>query len=197
MRGGPQAAKFFLFLAASFYTASATGFAAQPPQSENLKAADAAFRAGTAAYQRNDLREAHAQFAIAVRLVPNVAAAHTAFGTVLLAENRPKEAASELERAHKLDPADNNATLNLALAYAQLGDYTAAIPLFEAADRTHLQLTPEQVIAYASALAATSQVPVAQARIEQALTTSPDSAVLYDGLGTLLAQQERFAEAST
>ena len=52
----------------------------------NLKAADAAFRAGSAAYQRNDLPTAHVEFAKLVKLAPNVAAGHTAFGTVLLAE---------------------------------------------------------------------------------------------------------------
>src|ERR1700759_3960942 len=52
----------------------------------NLKAADAAFRAGSAAYQRNDLRTAHAEFAKLVKLAPTVAAGHTAYGTVLLAE---------------------------------------------------------------------------------------------------------------
>ncbi len=70
----------------------------------NLKAADDAFRAGSIAYQQNDLRTAHAQFAKLVQLAPNVAAGHTAFGTVLLAEGNARAAVAELEHARKLDP---------------------------------------------------------------------------------------------
>ena len=82
-----------------------------PTSAANLKAADAAFRAGSAAYQQNDLPTAHAQFAKLVHLAPNVAAGHTAFGTVLLAEGNAHAAAAELEQARKLDPQDINATL--------------------------------------------------------------------------------------
>ncbi len=41
---------------------------------DNLQAANAAFRAGSAAYMRNDLRTAHAEFAKLVGLAPSVAA---------------------------------------------------------------------------------------------------------------------------
>src|ERR1700721_4736031 len=54
-----------------------------PNSAADLKAADAAFRAGSAAYQRNDLRTAHAEFATLVQLAPSVAAGSTAFGQVL------------------------------------------------------------------------------------------------------------------
>src|SRR5580698_906271 len=102
-----------------------------PAQAANLKAADAAFRAGSAAYQQNDLSTAHTQFAKVVHLTPNVAAGHAAFGTVLLAEGNPHAAAIELEQAHGLDPHDANAILNLALAYAQLHAYPKSVAMFE------------------------------------------------------------------
>src|SRR5277367_30826 len=66
----------------------------------NLKAADAAFRAGSAAYQRNDLHAAHVEFAKLVKLAPTVAAGHAAYGTVLLAEGDLRSAVTELELAH-------------------------------------------------------------------------------------------------
>ena len=99
-------------------------------KNENIKAADAAFRAGSAAFQQNDLLTAHVQFAKLVRLAPQIAAGHTAFGTVLLAEGDPHTAAAQLELARKLDPTDINAALNLALAYVQLRENTKAIAMF-------------------------------------------------------------------
>src|SRR5260370_27879595 len=74
--------------------------------SANLKTADTAFRAGSAAYQRNDLRTAHAEFAKLVKLAPTVAVGHAALGTGLLAAGAALAAATELELAHKLAPTD-------------------------------------------------------------------------------------------
>jgi protein O-GlcNAc transferase len=162
--------------------------------SNNLKAAEAAFRAGSAAYQQNDLPTAHAQFAKLVHLVPNVAAGHTAFGTVLLAEGNARAAVAELEQARQLDPHDINATLNLALAYAQLHAYPKSISIFELVDQT---LTPDAAIAYATALVATSQPTAAQSQLEKALSAHPDNPTLHDTLGTVLAQQEHYDDAAS
>src|SRR6516225_3504082 len=195
-RGPLRPTLLLLSLILSSHLVYAQSAPSQKSPADAIKAADAAFRAGSAAYQRNDLRTAHTEFARVVHLAPKIAAGHTAFGTVLLAENNPKAAATELELAHKLDPSDTNATLNLALAYTQLRDYAKAIPLFQTADEAHVQLTPDQTISYATALEATSQLAVAQTQIEQALAISPNSAALHDALGTLLAQQERYNEAT-
>ncbi len=171
---------------------------ASADQSENLKAADAAFRAGSAAFQQNDLHTAHMQFAKLVRLAPQIAAGHTAFGTVLLAEGDPHSAAAQLELARKLDPTDINAALNLALAYVQLRDNAKAVAMFELADQAKQQpFSPEATIAYAAALTATSQPAVAQSKLEQALATAPDNASLHDALGSLFAQQERYNDAGS
>lgn len=140
MYRGPLCATLLLFSLAPLNHAQTKS--PQRPATDTIKAADAAFRAGSEAYQRNDLRTAHTQFAKVVHLTPNIAAGHSAFGTVLLAENNPKAAVAELEIAHKLDSADTNATLNLALAYTQLNDYQRAIPLFQAADEAHISFSP-------------------------------------------------------
>src|SRR6478752_10394164 len=138
MHRGPLSATLLLLSLAPVLHAQTKP--ASRPSTDTIKAADAAFRAGTEAYQRNDLATAHTQFARVVRLAPKIAAGHTAFGTVLLAENNPKAAAAELELARKLDPSDNNAALNLALAYTQLRDYARALPLFQGVDQTHIAL---------------------------------------------------------
>src|SRR5271167_1435233 len=74
-------------------TAGAPATTATTPTSENLMSAEDAFRAGSAAYLQNDLHSAHIQFAKLVQLAPEVAAGHTAFGTVLLAEGDARSAA--------------------------------------------------------------------------------------------------------
>lgn len=172
---------------------------AHPVSSETArrKAADEAFRAGSAAYRQNDLHVAHVQFARVVQLAPDVAAGHNAFGTVLLAEGDARAAVAQLDTAHRLDPHDTGVMLNLALAYSQLRNYTNAVKLFQILDHANAQpLTPQAVIAYAAALNATGQPTEARKRLETAVTASPNSATLHDALGTLLAQQRYYDEAT-
>ena len=118
------------------------------PSEARLRLADEAFRAGSAAYLRNDLQTAHAQFAKLVQLAPKVAAGHTAFGTVLLAEGDARSAAIQFQLAHSLDPQDTGAILNLALAYSQLHDYAKSVKMFQLFDQTKSdasqRLTPEE-----------------------------------------------------
>ena len=80
-------------------TAAAPDATATTPTSENLKSAEDAFRAGSAAYLQNDLHSAHIQFAKLVQLAPEVAAGHSAFGTVLLAEGNVNSAIAQFELA--------------------------------------------------------------------------------------------------
>src|SRR5712664_1465908 len=195
---------FLLGIMAAYPAAQAqtsTAPATNPKTSANarLKLADEAFRAGSAAYLRNDLHAAHIQFAKLVQLVPGVAAGHTAFGTVLLAEGDARSAVKQLELARTLDPRDASATLNLALAYSQLHDYVKSVQMFKllepANDSTPQTFTPQAAIAYATALAATAEPAAAQKQLEAALATSPDNAALHDTLGALLAQQEQYEPA--
>ncbi len=93
-------------------------------------------------------------------------------------------------------PNDAGATLNLALGYVQLHEYAKAVTMFELLDRANQTLTPDAAIAYATALAAISQPAAAQRQLEKALATQPDNAVLYDTLGTILAQQEQYDKAA-
>ncbi len=165
-----------------------------------LKLAEEAFRAGSAAYLQNDLHSAHMQFAKLVELAPQVAAGHSAFGTVLLAEGDASSAVVQLQLAHSLDPQDVGAILNLAQAYSQLRDYAKSVEMFQLLDQAansgaSQPLAPQAAIAYAVALTATAKPAVAQKELEAALSTSPDNAALHDTLGTVLAQQENYREA--
>ncbi len=134
---------------------------ATPPATtdEKLESAKEVFRAGSAAYQQNDLHSAHTQFAKLVLIVPDVAAAHSAFGTVLLAEGDTASALVQLELAHKLDPQDAGAILNLAMAYEQLRDYPKSVQMFQLLDQTapSQKLTPQASINYAIALSAVAE----------------------------------------
>src|SRR5712664_3435564 len=157
---------FLLGIMAAYPAAQAqtsTAPATNPKTSANarLKLADEAFRAGSAAYLQNDLHSAHIQFAKLVQLAPGVAAGHTAFGTVLLAEGDARSGVKQLELARGLDPQDAGATLNLALAYSQLHDYAKSVQMFQLLDQTKSDepqtLTPQAAIAYAVALTATAE----------------------------------------
>src|ERR1700745_2684963 len=176
------------------------GASSNAASSEKLKLADEAFRAGSAAYLRNDLHTAHVQFSRLVQLAPTIAAGHTAFGTVLLAEGDAHSAVKQLELARALDSRDAGATLNLALAYSQLGDYAKSVRMFQLLDQLNSgspqPLTPQAAIAYATALTATADPVSAQKQLEAALATSPDDPALYDALGTVLAQREQYEPAA-
>jgi tetratricopeptide (TPR) repeat protein len=180
-------------------TAAAPDAGSKTSTNARLKLAEEAFRAGSAAYLRNDLHSAHIQFAKLVELAPGVGAGHTAFGTVLLAEGDFHAAVTQLELARKLDPHDANATLKLALAYSQLHDYAKSVEMFQLLEQVKSSppqtLTPQAAIAYAAALTATGDVVGAEKQLRAALVTSFDNAALHDALGALLAQREQYAEA--
>lgn len=184
-----------LFASSAVLASSQANPSLAPPNQDVVQSADAAFRAGHAAMSQNDLALAHTEFAKVVQLVPQVAAGHTALGTVLLAEGNASAAIPELEQAHTLDPKDDTATLNLALSYAQLGSYGKALPLFRQLDTVQTQFSPSDLTAYARTLDATGDAESAHAKLAQALTQDPNNAALHDGLGTVLAQQNKLADA--
>jgi protein O-GlcNAc transferase len=181
-------------------TNSTVAASSQTSTTDRVKEAEEAFRSGSAAYLQNDLLSAHIQFAKVVKLAPEVAAGHTAFGTVLLAEGDLPYAADQLELAHKLDPQNSDATLHLAITYSQLREYQKSAQLFQLLSDTKsdaLQaLTPAASIAYAASLAATGQPAIAQKNLEAALNNSPDNAALHDSLGIVLAQQQTYSDAT-
>jgi protein O-GlcNAc transferase len=160
------------------------------PSPAILAEASAAMRDGFEAVRANDLPAAHRSFARAAALLPSIAPAHAALGSVLLAQGELSPAQKELFRAHQLDPADASTTLNLARTESSLGHQPAALKLFQ-----QVQAAPnppvfsaDEALAYATSLAASGQNDSARTQLAEALTRTPDSVPLEDALGTLLAQ---------
>jgi tetratricopeptide (TPR) repeat protein len=163
----------------------------------SLKAADAAFREGYAAAQRNDLRAARLSFEKAVRLAPKIAAGHAALGSVLLALGEPGNAVAELETAHRLDHSDPSTVLNLCVAYSRSHDYRKAIASYRELGGA-AALPADAAIAVATAFSAAGDgASAAREVVERALAADPKNAGLEDTLGTLLAQQKDFAAAES
>lgn len=146
----------------------------------DLQKADAAFRAGYAAMQVGRLEEARQDFADTVKLAPQLPEAHVALGAILVQLELPEEAVSELKTALELKPGDENAEVNLALAYEGAGRKLAgAGKLVEA----EVQLR-----------AAIGVLPAVSA---DANPFSAQEAELEDTLGSLLAQERRWQEAES
>ena len=174
------------------------------PADANARQADRLFRSGSTAFAAGDLSAAHVDFARLVRLAPQVGAAHTAYGVVLLAQGQAEAAVAELEQARRLDPQDERVAINLGVAYHQLGQNSKAVQAFAAATAKGAPLTVSEAIADAGALVASGDAGRAQAVIEDAVRREPSSALLQDALGVLSAQRgevdsakQRFEQAIT
>ena len=166
----------------------------------NTEAAGAAFREGSAAFAAGDLKAAQAAFARVVRLAPAVAAGHAALGSVLLAEDDLRGAARELDEAHRLDPQERQATLNLGVVRSRLGEAAAAVTLFRSLPAGGQALTPAEVLAFATAFAQTGRTAEATAALQRGVdagtgASGAEQASLWNALGTLQAQAGQFAVA--
>lgn len=158
---------------------------------QNTAKATAAFRAGSDAYLHHDLATAQRQFAMAVRLAPQIAAGHAALATVLLAQGDAHAARSEFAEAHRLDPGNERVSVDLALTDHELGDLAAAAPLFRGlSPATRDALSPEEVIAFADSVASAGGDLEAHERIDSALRQTPKNAALLDALGVLDARAD-------
>ncbi len=160
----------------------------------NLDRANAAFHAGYAAASQGDLATARQQFQYAVQLAPQVEEGHSALGAVLYRLGDYSNAIPELETAVHLKPEDQAAQENLAMAYAQTGAYQKALPIFEhlESDQGLQPLSANLLTSYARALAATQQLPAAIRETQAAINAAPQSALLYDQLGSLYAQMQNW-----
>ena len=113
---------------------------AQQP-SPSLRQADADFRAGVAAINRNDLRTARAEFEDVVRLAPSAEPGHSALGAVLVRLGETAAGIRELEKALAMQANDASAQQNLALALEQSGQPAKALPWFAKLDAALAQKT--------------------------------------------------------
>ena len=182
-------------LAALLFTLPLSGQAGRP--TVDLDAATTAMRNGIDAANRNDLAAAKRYFTHATVLAPTIPAPHAALGSILLAQGDFGNAERELRKAHTLDPKDPAVTLNLARTDVSLRHFDDAAALFHqalAADPPPV-LTDEETLTYAIALSASGDLNGAKTLLAQALTRAPNSALLQDALGSLLAQTGSMDEA--
>ena len=167
--------------------------------SASLKQADADYRAGVAALNRDDLKTAQTDFANVVRFAPSAEQGHSALGAVLVRLGRTAEGIRELEKALSMKPTDASAQLNLALAYQQSGQSAKAVPLFarlEAAARAEKRpLALSILVPYAQALAGTNQLQAATGKFKEAAAIEPHNAEVQDELGSLYAQRQEWSNA--
>ncbi len=183
-----------LFLSASFVGAAQT----QEP-SASLRQADADYREGVSALNRNDLETARTKFEEVIRLSPTAAQGHSALGAVLVREGQWSAGIRELEKALAITPNDRAAQLNLAMVYAQTGAHAKAIPIFarlEAGSRSqHQPLSATVLEVYARSLQAAGQTNSALVQMKQAVAQESRNAQLHDELGSLYAIQKNWPPA--
>lgn len=167
--------------------------------SDNLKQADADYREGVAALNRNDLQTAQSKFEEVVRLAPSAEQGHSALGAVLEREGQNAAAIAELQKALTIKPGDTSAQLNLAGAYEQTGASAKAVPLYAravASARAQKQPIAASVLAsYARDLSATGQPMAAIARMKEAVAQQARNPQLHDNLGSLYAQVKDWTDA--
>jgi protein O-GlcNAc transferase len=167
--------------------------------SASLRQADAVYREGMAALNRNDLPAAQAKFEQVVRLAPSAEQGHAALGVVLQRAGQMAAAIAEYAKALAIKPGDTSVQLNLAEAYEQIGNPAKALPLYAkaaaAARAEKKPLAPGVLSAYARALAASGQATAAIARMKEASGQEPGNPQLRDELGTFYAQAQDWAHA--
>lgn len=171
--------------------------AQEPPTS--LRQADADYREGVSALNRNDLKTAQLKFEAVTRLAPSAEQGHSALGAVLIREGEWAAGIHELEKALALKSGDTSAQMNLAIAYEHSGAAAKSIPIFArletTADAERHPLPSTVLAAYARALAATGQKTAATIKMKEAVSAEPGSAELHDDLGSLYAQQKDWSHA--
>jgi len=89
------------------------------------------WQAGREAQDQKKWKKAAEEFRAAIKLEPNVAAAHRALGESLLQDRKAKDAVKALERAVQLDPDDMRASLLLGQALEATGDKKKALELYD------------------------------------------------------------------
>jgi protein O-GlcNAc transferase len=164
-----------------------------------LKQADAAYRAGAAAFSKNDYETARVDFEKVIRLVPTEEQGYRALGLTLLRMSRAEESVRDLEKALSLKPSDSDAQLGLAIAYDRLHEPAKEVILLgtlEAAARAQKHALPADIEAmYARALAATHQPAAAIVHMRQAIAADPRNASDLDDLGSLYAMKKDWPNA--
>ena len=138
--------------------------------------------------------EAVAAYEEAVRLDPDLAAAHSGLGWVLFRTGRSPEAEAALREAIRLDPGLVGAHRALGFVLIRLRRFPEA----EAACREALRLGPDSPNAHLGlgwVLYWTGRYPEAESAFREAVRLDPKLAGAHEGLGQILLQADRDQEA--
>jgi predicted Zn-dependent protease len=140
---------------------------------------------GIVLQQRGDHQDAIVEFRAASRLDPSFGPAPLLAGVSLLASGRPREAATELERAVRLMPEEPATHLQLADAYERtddiagvVGEYRRMVELVPASDEYGYRLGK-------------AYLKLAQRSYERIRAINPRSARLSQALGSQYLEQNR------
>jgi D-hydroxyproline dehydrogenase subunit beta len=164
------------------------------PAAPALSPAAARAEEGDSLNRQSQLPEALAVYEEAVRLDPNVAAAHRGLGWVLFRTGRSPEAEAALREAIRLDP-------DLAGTHRALGFVLGRLRRFpeaEAAFGEALRLGPDSPNAHHGlgwVLGQTGRSPEAESEFREAIRLDPKLAAAHLALGRVLYQTERYREA--
>ncbi|MEM6327710.1 MAG: tetratricopeptide repeat protein [Bacteroidota bacterium] len=137
-------------------------------------------------------------FAAAAAIAPDSAASHFGLGLSHLIGENAEEAATALQRAVELDPADANASIYLSRAYLQQGRASDALDVLSAARETVPEISEDYDRVqqeYLNALASSGQTDRAVAEFEEEVENYPDDPLIRYNYGTLLLNVERYGEA--
>jgi protein O-GlcNAc transferase len=143
--------------------------------------------------QQKDWTNAQQEFATAIRLNPNLAAAHVHLGLVMQAQGQAN-GLTELVLASQLEPQNAAIAIELGKALAASGQDEQAIRVFQHA----LELQPESTEAsyqLALALQRTNKVQEAISLLKKVVAAEPNNAEAMINLGMALSQAQLAKDA--
>ena len=127
-------------------------------------------------------RQLKKKFAELVQISPQVAVAHSAYGSVLLSEGKQLAAIRELETARQLDPAEMTSIANLAHAYEQTSQFDKAISMYSSVMSQQIPLSAESYLDDAQLLTNAGRLDDAKRELTAATASLPADSSLQDAL---------------
>jgi Tfp pilus assembly protein PilF len=135
------------------------------------------------------------QYRHAIRLNPELPAAHLWYGMFLRDQGRMREAMPELRRAEQLEPLSGLASINLAYAFRMAGDFNAALEQARRAVELNPELPTVEVM-LANLYRARSDLGDADATLSRALSLSAGNAHALSVLACAYARLGRRMESA-
>jgi tetratricopeptide (TPR) repeat protein len=154
----------------------------------------AIFAAAVQHHVSGRLAEALALYESAIRLDPNLAAAHCNRGVLLQSLNRIEEAAASFERTTRLQPGNADAWYNHGTTLSLLNRLIEAERSYDRA----IRLKPGHAEAHSNrgnVLAALGRPADAVRSYDKAIAVNPDFAIAWHNRGNALEQLDRIEEA--